>query len=108
MNIPTDRPIRPDEFAELQKGDFPEAVWQAFNEMIFREWNGSFSIVRLEAVVDRIVFLHGCPADDVYKYGWLNIEEAFRSEGWDVKYEKPAYNEPGHAYFKFSRKGEKK
>ena len=33
--------------------------------------------------------------------GWLDIEDYYANYGWNVYYDKPAYNESGRAFFKF-------
>lgn len=35
---------------------------------------------------------------------WLNFEEAFRKNGWDVAYDGPGFNESYDAYFQFRAK----
>ena len=37
----------------------------------------------------------------IFKKGWLNVEEMYREAGWQVTYDRPAYNETGYAYFYF-------
>jgi len=35
---------------------------------------------------------------------WLDIEDRYRRKGWDVEYDKPAYNETYDGYYEFSAK----
>jgi hypothetical protein len=39
---------------------------------------------------------------EIFHRGWLDVEDAYRAEGWTVVYDKPGYNESYAASFTFS------
>ena len=41
---------------------------------------------------------------DVFSNHWLDVEDIYREQGWNVEYDKPTYNETYDAYFVFSVK----
>lgn len=108
------RPIRPSEVVAARKKQIPEQAIQAFNDCIAKHYNGNSTIFRQDEVLDRMVELiqasthPNSEAKDikniVFEEGWLDVEEIFRQEGWDVSYDKPAYNESYPATFTFKAK----
>lgn len=109
------QPIKPNEVAALKVNLIPDYVIEAFNQMIAENYKvpSKSATVYQDAVVKRILELS--PKEFVesltpitrqliFDKGWLDIEEIFRSAGWDVKYDKPSYDESYEAYFKFTAK----
>lgn len=97
------RPISPDEVAGRKIQVFPDAVFEAFNELIVENDCGGRSIVRQKDVV-KLMENKGLNSAEIYKRGWLNIEEVYRKAHWSVKYDKPGYGDNDFdAYFEFSR-----
>jgi hypothetical protein len=100
-----DGPISPDEVVKAKGGIIPNFVYQAFNNLIAKYWDGRSAVVKQPEVVGYIVKL--CPnaigRPDVFDKGWLDVEEVYRAAGWKVKYDKPGYNESYDAYFVFSK-----
>jgi hypothetical protein len=95
------KPIRPDEVGEAKGTHIPAAVFDAFNAEIATQFAHGSAIVAQNAVIDRLV-RGGMTRGELFDRGWLNIEEAYRSVGWTVSYEKPGFNETGAATFKFT------
>lgn len=94
------KPIRPDEVGEAKSTHIPAAVFDAFNvEIALRFANGAATVSQ-NAVIERLVN-GGMTRGEIFDAGWLNVEEAYRSVGWTVKYEKPGFNESGEAIFTF-------
>lgn len=103
------KPITPQEVDQKKSESIPDFVYEAFNELIVENWNGSRSLVIQDDVVDRIienVAERGCKVsrNHIFDECWLNIEDAYRKVGWDVKYDKAAYCESHKAFFTFSKK----
>lgn len=96
-------PIRPEEVAEAKVGGIPEAVFQAFNELIAKHFVNGMARVKKDDVVDLIVEKGLCRAD-IFSNGWLNVEAAYRAAGWVVDYDKPGFNETYQATFSFRRR----
>lgn len=100
------KPIRPDEIGEAKKSIIPDTVIEAFNEEIAANYTNGKAKVLQKDVVERIrVKLKFNSTHDIYKNGWLNVEELYRAEGWSVEYAKPiAYaGEEFEAYFEFKK-----
>jgi hypothetical protein len=105
MKIPNNRPISPDEVISCRPDQFPAEVLESFNELLVENSSIGSSgklnaklmqyeiLVRMEA--------KGLSRSDIFNKGWLNVEMAFRSAGWDVIYDKPGYNETYKPYFIF-------
>ncbi len=88
----------------------PEAVFEAFNDLIASGWDGYQSRVLQNEVADLITKkrqLEGIAAvrEDVFSNNWLDIEPIYRAAGWEVTYDKPGYNEKYGAFFIFRKGG---
>lgn len=108
------QPIRPDQVADKKVETFPPQVFDAFNELIGQHFsNGSATVYQNDAVEliwRKLTEQEGVAVrfgvhnkGDLSRRGYLNVEEAYRGAGWRVVYDKPGYNESGHAYFIFSK-----
>src|SRR3989338_5420223 len=95
-------PIRPDEVAKEQSITFPDAVFESFNALILQNFVNGYATIKQEDVVTLMVD-KGLVVNDIFKKGWLNVEEAYQQAGWKVKYDKPGYNESYPATFEFKR-----
>jgi hypothetical protein len=104
------KPIKPSEVAALKQTVIPDFVFKTFNELIAKNFVNNSATVKQDDVID--ILLQYCgdagerPAfrQEIFKEGWLNVEESFREVGWNVEYDKPAYNETYPATFTFSIK----
>jgi hypothetical protein len=100
--------IRPEEIAAAKTRYFPEYVFDAFNQLLTEKYISSSQSVtiRQDDVITLMINLAGgtevISRDDIFKRGYLNIEEVYRSSGWEVDYDKPAYNEDYPATYKFT------
>lgn len=89
-------PIKPSEIRAAKRASIPDEVFAAFNEAIARSWDGHQAIVRQDEVTEAIVRAMHIPRDELFRRHLLDVEEAYRADGWDVKYDKPGYNETYH------------
>ena len=97
--------IKPSEVVELKKNNIPQEVFDAFNELIAKNWDGHSATVLQKDVVDLIISKFTSPVNP-YAEHWLDIEDIYRNEGWIVEYDKPGWNEDySGSSFKFSVKG---
>ncbi len=80
----------------------PEAVIDAWNELVSAKFDGRSATVEQDAAVRLLVERMGCDRSKVFDSGWLEVEPLFRLSGWDVAYDKPGYNETYPATFKFT------
>ena len=104
--------ITPSEVDDVKTAKIPDAVFEAFNEMIAENWDGSQSIVKQPAVMLRVLekLKQDFPEitrQDVFDKKWLDVEHFFRKAGWKVEYDKGAYYDTYDPYFTFE-KGRKK
>lgn len=100
--IPKGRPIRPGEVALLSQQVIPPEVFDAFNELIAKGWDGvSATVVQGDAVV--LACKNLGIVREAFDSKWLNVESAYARHGWKVVYDKPGYNESYPATFTFKR-----
>lgn len=96
------RPIKPDEVAKEKERNFPNVVVESFNELIAQKFNGRSATVS-QGDVEALMVQKGLDRQEIYAKGWMNVEEVYRSAGWIVTYDRPAYNESYPATFTFKR-----
>ena len=58
-------------------------------------------------VLKRIRKLGDVETTQIFRSKWLDVEPLYRSNGWTVIYDKPAYNEDYEPTFEFKAKGGK-
>lgn len=96
-------PIRPDEVAEEKQLHIPDVVFDAFNAEIALHYVSGRAQVKQKDVIERLV-AGGMSRSEIFENGWLNVEDAYRSAGWNVEYDKPGWNETYNAFFVFKKK----
>lgn len=99
-------PIRPSEIDSEKTKTFPDAVFEAFNELITQNFENGSAVVRQDKVVTLMV-KKGLDSSEIFDKGWLNIEDVYRKAGWRVEYDSPGYNENYPATFTFERHSKK-
>lgn len=99
-------PIKPNEIGEAKQKYIPEQVFEAFNKRIATGFVDGRATVYQEEVICELVTA-GMSRSEIISNGWLNIEEAYRKAGWQVEYDKPAYNETYRAHFIFKKASNK-
>jgi len=108
------KPMSPEEIMENKVVVIPSFVFDVVNNNLSRQIVSLNSTVHIkEKVIVQEIIDMAAELDnevDVVKYrsaiyvdGWLNFEECYRAVGWNVEYDKPAYNESYDAVYKFSR-----
>lgn len=102
-------PIRPDQVLKAKAAQIPEFVFEAFNAMITKNWNGRSARVDQSEVLAEIRFRQ-VDAEPRYRgldpfvEHWLDVESVYRTAGWRVDYDKPGFNESYEAFFVFEKK----
>lgn len=81
--------------------EFPDFVIEAFNQCIVASKVKNSTTVYQDDVMAIIVQKSGKTRYQVFDNNWLDVEEYYRAAGWQVSYDKPAYNESYKAYFTF-------
>ena len=97
-------PLKAKEVAKSKAKNIPDAIYEAINQLITEDFNGHSATVMQKEVV-KLLKKKGLNIDEVFRRGWLDVEDAYRSAGWKVEYDKPAYCETYEAYFVFSLSG---
>lgn len=108
------KPIKPEDI-KPKKPEIPDFVIEAFNELIQEKWNekkGSAKIKQEEAI-EKIT--EKCSKDgecgierhEIFDNHYLDVEDLYRENGWDVKYFKqPYYETKEDHFFIFKKKDE--
>ena len=93
----TIKPISPNEVQDVKNSTIPEGIIKIFNDLIVRKWDGcSASFTQNE--VAKLCKGAGFNMKEAYANKWFDIEPLYRSLGWDVRWDKPGYNESYAAY----------
>jgi len=100
------KPITPDMVTDVKKELLPDAVIEAWNEVIAKNWNGKTSSFTQDEIVKRIVKKAKIKRDKVFDKRYLDVEDIYETEGWNVHYDRPGYNETYNATFEFKKKME--
>ena len=95
-------PITPEEVIERKQKEIPDDVFEVFNALIAKKFDGNSSHIKQKHVVEMLVD-RGYKSTTIFDEHWLDVEDIYRKAGWEVKYDKPAYNENYDAYFVFSK-----
>ena len=97
-------PLTPAEVVAYKRDiTMPGAVIAIFNELIACRYLDGRAVVRQDEVVTKMREL-GMNVDDVYKNGWLDVEDIYRAAGWNVEYDKSGYNEGHPPTYTFERR----
>jgi hypothetical protein len=107
------KPIKPSEVLDLKAKTIPDAMIQAVNEMIAKNWNGRSATVRKDDLLERYFKIKGHTnnrenRDKLYDDHALDFEDFYRKEGWKVNYSSPCYGDSDfEPYFEFEVKGKR-
>jgi hypothetical protein len=96
-------PIRPEDVNTRKSARIPQQVFEVFNRLIARQWDGHSATVRQSEVV-RLLIEAGFERAQIFAERMLDVESAYEAAGWKVVYDKPGYNESYPATFTFSKK----
>jgi hypothetical protein len=97
------RPLSPKEVSGEKLKNLPDVVIETFNQLIAENDVGGHSVITQKEIVALLVN-KGLNKAQIFKNGWLDIEDIYRKAGWKVEYDKPGYNEDYDAFFTFSAK----
>lgn len=97
------KPVKPSEVANLKSNMMPDAVLEAFNELIAENYGKSSATVYTKDAVARMV-AKGLNEKEIFKKGWLDVEDIYRKAGWTVTYDSPGWDESYDAHFVFKGK----
>jgi hypothetical protein len=116
-NRPWGKPITPAEACEALNNRVPEFIIEAVNRLLkakIRVNQVTITILQSDVINEAIkIYKERASLWDaeltksmIFDKGWLDIEPIFEKAGWQVEYDKPAYNETFRAAsFKFTATG---
>ena len=90
---------------DKKQTSIPNEVFQIIDDLITINSSASRSeaIVSQTDIVDRLL-RKGFSKGDIYDNGWLDIEDHYNNEGWNVTYNKSINRDNGRSYFMFTKK----
>ena len=85
----------------------PQSVIDVVNGLLSTNYRTGTIILSQDDIIAAVLVTHpNMDREDIFKQRWLDFELVYAANGWDVKYDRPAYNESGSARFLFTpRKG---
>jgi hypothetical protein len=101
------KPISPQEVSETHDKNLPEFVIEAFNNLILANFIEGECLIHQNRAISEIMDVAEKKYDkevtrkQIFDNRWLDIESAFRKNGWKVEYDKPGFNETYEAYWTF-------
>jgi hypothetical protein len=95
------RPISPKDIARTKAAKFPPEVIEIFNELIAMHYSSGTARVYQREAMALIKSRLNVEERVIVDKGWLSVEEIYQAMGWEVRYDKPAYNESYPAYYIF-------
>jgi hypothetical protein len=99
--------ITPAQCPSHKAAGMPDGVMIAWNAVIAKNSKGNQSIhVGQEEIIAELMPLtpDGNFRQHIFNENWLDVEPIYEAAGWEVVYDKPAYNETYAASFKFTPK----
>lgn len=89
--------------------ELPDFVFTAVNNLLrdkFLSRKQSNATLRQGEIIEAILQVapDGTSRQDVFANSWLDFEDHYRDAGWEVRYDKPGYNESYEAFFVFTKK----
>ena len=97
------KPIKASEIMSVKNAAIPEVVIDVFNDFIIKNFNGRYANVVKDQVVEVLV-QKGLDRQKIYANHWLDVEDLFRENGWNVQYDSPGYDESYPAFYVFKVK----
>lgn len=98
------KPISPSEVPAKQRAALDPRVIEVWNDLITKKHDGRRATITQNEAVAALMTATGVERQDVFARRWLDIEDAYREQGWKVTYDKPGFNESYEAYFVFEAK----
>lgn len=98
------KPISPAEAIKQAIANIPDQVIETWNKMIVSKLVQGTAVIHQDDIAKAIAKEMKCDEKKVFEQKWLDIEPLYEKQGWNVSYDKPAYNETYEAYFTFKMK----
>lgn len=98
------KPITPKEAATNTLNSISPLMIQAVNECIITHLSNGVAAIEQSTIINRFNELSAEPFVFSKNRQWLDFEPLFEKAGWEVEYDKPAYNESYESKFTFKSK----
>jgi hypothetical protein len=95
------RPIKPEEVITKKSSQLPLIVFDVFNRLISLYWDGSSATILQSEVIRELGKSY--TRKEIFDRHLLDVECCYRDVGWEVTYDKPAYNEDYDPIFTFRK-----
>lgn len=95
------KPITPEQAAQFKLNKIPDFVYEAFNELIQQQFNGTSAYILQDVVMDKVLSkTNDYDRHGIFNNHFLDVESKYREAGWAVSYESDGRN---GAYYIFSK-----
>jgi|ERR1041385_3448297 hypothetical protein len=94
-------PIKPEQIAEKKQAIIPDVVIDTLNTLIAQRFSEGVAVVEQGELIGMLV-ARGLVRREIFGNQWLDFEDIYRKAGWNVVYDKPAYNETYEPTFTFT------
>lgn len=95
------KPITPEQAAQFKLNKIPDFVYEAFNELIQENFNGTKSHISQNDAMTRVLSkTDKYDRQDIFNNHFMDVEPKYREAGWTVQYESDGCN---GAYYNFSK-----
>ena len=98
-------PIRPEDIVDSKVKYLPDAVIDVFNRLIAVHYSNGSANIKQNIIVAALIEALGIERQAIFDNHYLDVEDVYRASGWNVEYDKPAYNESYEAFFTFKKAG---
>lgn len=95
------KPISPEDVKE--EISFPQVIIETFNELIQEKFRKDGAVIMQKEIIIKLN-RKGLTSKNIFENRYLDIESIYDQAGWDVKYDKPSFNESFEPYFVFKKK----
>lgn len=109
-------PIKPKDITKAKLQTIPEEVFEAFNELIVKNFSDGESTVKqgeiINLMIEKLMRIDSNDLPDhakhlknqIFDNHWLDIEDDYRKVGWVVSYDRPGYCESYEPSWTFTKK----
>ena len=97
----------PEDVLKKRVGTIPDYVIDAFNDLLTENYQEDETIIEQEDIIRKILEYSTddeLTRETIFKKHYLDIENLYRNNGWEVDYEKPAFDELFEPFFIFKPK----
>jgi len=99
------KPFTPDFILQNKDKFIPQEMIKAVNILLSEKYNGNSATLKQFEIIQKFLEISGSKysRNEIFDKHYLDFEEIFRNAGWEVKYDKPGYDEDYDENFKFTK-----